>query len=278
MTDTAIPLAGVVGTPIGHSLSPRLHGHWLKRYAINGHYVPINLAQDKFEAGLRALPMLGFRGVNITIPYKEKVLMLADVITDRAALIGAANTITFRRDGKVQADNTDGYGFIANIRQQVPDWQASAGPALVLGAGGASRAVISALMGEGVPEIVLTNRTRNRADMLREHFGARIRVIDWSAAAGMLGDMAVLVNTTSLGMTGQPALHLSLDRIRAGTLVTDIVYAPLETELLLAARAKGCRVVDGLGMLLHQAVPGFENWFRRRPEVDDDLRRAVLQP
>ncbi|MCB1367826.1 MAG: shikimate dehydrogenase [Rhodobacteraceae bacterium] len=278
MTDTAIPLAGVVGTPIGHSLSPRLHGHWLKRYAINGHYVPINLAQDKFEAGLRALPMLGFRGVNITIPYKEKVLMLADVITDRAALIGAANTITFRRDGKVQADNTDGYGFIANIRQQVPDWQASAGPALVLGAGGASRAVISALMGEGVPEIVLTNRTRNRADMLREHFGARIRVIDWSAAAGMLGDMAVLVNTTSLGMTGQPALHLSLDRIRAGTLVTDIVYAPLDTELLLAARAKGCRVVDGLGMLLHQAVPGFENWFRRRPEVDDDLRRAVLQP
>lgn len=276
MTENAIPLAGVIGTPIGHSLSPKLHGHWLQRYGINGHYVPINLAQDNFEAGLRALPMLGFRGVNITIPYKEKVLTLADVITDRAALIGAANTITFRRDGKLQADNTDGYGFIANIRQQMPDWQAAKGPALVLGAGGAARAIISALMAEGVPEIVLTNRTRNRADMLREHFGARIRVIDWSGAANALADMAMLVNTTSLGMEGQPALHLGLDRLRPATLVTDIVYAPLETQLLATARTKGCGVVDGLGMLLHQAVPGFENWFRRRPEVDDDLRFAVL--
>lgn len=276
MTNRPIPLAGVIGAPISHSLSPKLHRHWLKRYGINGYYIPIELAHDGFEKGLRSLPGLGFRGVNITLPFKEKVLTLADVITDRAALIGAANTVSFRKDGRIQADNTDGYGFIANVQQKAPNWQAGAGPAMVLGAGGASRAVISALITEGTPEIWLTNRTRNRAEMLREHFGARVRVLDWNTAANEVGGVTTLVNTTSLGMTGQPPLAFALDGIKTKTLVTDIVYNPLETDLLAQAAAKGCPTVDGLGMLLHQAVPGFEAWFRKRPEVDEDLRAAVL--
>lgn len=277
MTNARIPLAGVIGAPIAHSRSPALHGHWLKRYEIQGFYVPIELAQENFEAGLRSLPLLGFRGVNITIPYKERVLTLADVITDRAALIGAANTITFRKDGRIQADNTDGYGFIANIRQNQPNWQPKTGTAVILGAGGAARAVISALLGEGVPEILVANRTRNRAEMLREHFGARVSVMDWSALPEALPKAAILVNTTSLGMTGQPALSIPFERISPKSMVCDIVYAPLETNLLAQARKKGCTVVTGIGMLLHQAVPGFENWFRKRPEVDEALAAAVLE-
>jgi shikimate dehydrogenase len=276
MTESAIPLAGVIGSPIAHSRSPVLHGFWLKKYGIAGYYIPIELTYDTFEEGLKALPMLGFRGVNVTVPFKEKALALADVITDRAAVIGAANTLTFRKDGKIQADNTDGHGFVANLKQYAPEWSGQAGPALVLGAGGAARAIVAALSAEGCPEIIIANRTRNRADMLREYFGARVRAIDWNRAADELGDVATLVNTTSLGMTGKPPLTLSLDRLKPQTLVNDIVYAPLETDLLARAREKGNPVVDGLGMLLHQAAPGFENWFRKRPQVDEDLRQAVL--
>ena len=276
MKTGSIPLAGVIGSPISHSLSPKLHGHWLRKYQIDGYYIPIELSHETFETGLRSLPGLGFRGVNVTLPFKEKVLTLADVITDRAALIGAANTVTFRKDGRIQADNTDGYGFIENIKQNAPDWTAASGPALVLGAGGASRAVISALLAEGAPEIWLANRTRNRATMLREHFGARVQVIDWAAASAEVSGAAILVNTTSMGMTGQPPLSISIEKIKSKTLVTDIVYNPLKTDLLLAAEKKGCKTVDGLGMLLHQAVPGFEAWFRKKPQVDEDLRDVVL--
>jgi len=276
MTEAAPLLAGVVGSPIAHSKSPVLHGHWLRQYAIRGYYIPIELTHENFEQAIRSLPMLGFRGVNVTIPFKEKVLTLADVITDRAALIGAANTITFMKGGKIRADNTDGYGFIENIRQNAPSWQASDGPAMVLGAGGASRAVISSLIAEGAPEILLANRTRNRAEMLAEHFGARVNVIDWQTAHHELQVAKTLVNTTSLGMTGQPNLNFPLDRLKSHTLVTDIVYTPLQTDLLAGAEKKGCMTVDGLGMLLHQAVPGFEAWFRKRPQVDDALRNAVL--
>lgn len=278
MKSAPIPLAGVIGSPVSHSKSPRLHGFWLRKYGINGHYVPIELSRETFEKGLRSLPVLGFRGVNITLPFKETALALADVITDRAALIGAANTLSFRKDGRIQADNTDGYGFIANLKQNVPNWQASDGPAMVLGAGGASRAVISALLAEGVPEIWLVNRTRNRADMLLEHFGARIRILDWTKITTEVANVTTLVNTTSLGMKGQPELQVDIGRISSGTLVTDIVYTPLRTRLLDEAAAKGCQTVDGLGMLLHQAVPGFEGWFGKKPQVDDELRQAVLAP
>lgn len=271
------PLAGVIGWPISHSKSPTLHGHWLKRYDLSGYYVPIGLSQDDFESGLRSLPKLGFKGVNVTIPHKETVLALADSVTDAASLIGAANTVHFHPDGSIGVDNTDGYGFIRNIRQHAPKWKPKAGPALVLGAGGAARAVVWALLNEGVPTIRLTNRTRIRADMLAEHFGARVEVIDWNYASDAMDGASTIVNTTSLGMDGQPELQVKFDAASPEALATDIVYTPLITPFLERAAAHGLTTVDGLGMLLHQAVPGFESWFGHLPEVDDDLRQAVLR-
>ncbi len=277
MTANRIPLAGVIGSPIAHSKSPQLHGYWLRKYGLPGYYIPMEIAADKLESALKTLPELGFVGVNVTIPYKEKVLEIADLITDRAAVIGAANTLIFRSDGKIHADNTDGYGFIANLRQKAPTWEPKAGPAVVLGAGGAARAIVASLIEAGCPEILVTNRTRARADKLREDFGKRLSVIEWVQAGNVMEDAATVVNTTSLGMVGKPELRVPLDGLRPTTLVTDIVYTPLETKLLKTAREIGCPTVDGLGMLLHQAVPGFERWFNKRPEVDDALRAAVLR-
>lgn len=277
MTANRIPLAGVIGSPIAHSKSPQLHGYWLRKYGLPGYYIPMEIAADKLESALKTLPELGFVGVNVTIPYKEKVLEIADLITDRAAVIGAANTLIFRSDGNIHADNTDGYGFIANLRQKAPTWEPKAGPAVVLGAGGASRAIVASLIEAGCPEILITNRTRARADKLREDFGKRLSVIEWVQAGNVMEDAATVVNTTSLGMVGKPELRVPLDGLRPTTLVTDIVYTPLETKLLKTAREIGCPTVDGLGMLLHQAVPGFERWFNKRPEVDDALRAAVLR-
>ncbi|SDX88863.1 shikimate dehydrogenase [Citreimonas salinaria] len=271
-----IPLAGVIGSPVAHSRSPVLHGHWLRRYGLKGHYVPLDIAEDRLEVMLRVLPELGFVGVNVTIPHKERVLALADLVSDRASLIGAANTLIFRPDGKIYADNTDGYGFVENLRQSVPDWRPAAGPATVFGAGGAARAVVVSLLDAGVPEIRVTNRTRLRAEMLRENFGNRVQVHDWVKAGNLLEDSALVVNTTSLGMTGKPEMRVPLDGMKPGCVVNDLVYAPLETRLLRVARERGCRAVDGLGMLLHQAVPGFERWFGQRPDVDAALREAVL--
>jgi shikimate dehydrogenase len=219
---------------------------------------------------------MGFVGVNVTIPHKEAILQIADIITDRAALIGAANTLIFRKDGKIHADNTDGIGFIANLRQKAPAWNPSSGPAAVLGAGGAARAVISALIEVGVPEIRLCNRTRPRAEALRSDFGAKVVVHDWVQAGNMIEDCATVVNTTSLGMTGKPDFRVPLDGLSPRALVTDLVYAPLKTQLLIEAEERGCTVVDGLGMLLHQAAPGFERWFGHKPEVDEATRQAVL--
>ena len=276
MSGERIPLAGVIGSPIAHSRSPRLHGHWLKSYGLSGHYIPMDVPAAKLEETLRLLPEIGFVGVNITIPHKERVMEIADMVSDRATLIGAANTLTFREGGKIYADNTDGYGFLENLKQGAPDWRANAGPAVVLGAGGASRAVITALLEAGVPEIYLSNRTRLRAEKLREDFGQRIHVIDWVHAGNVLEEANTVVNTSSLGMVGKPELRVPLDGLRPGTLVTDIVYTPLETRLLRIGRELGCTCVDGLGMLLHQAVPGFERWFGTRPVVDQATRDAVL--
>ena len=276
MTNDTILLAGVIGQPITQSRSPALHGHWLKRYGIAGHYIPMDVSSVNLPHVLNNLPKMGFRGVNITLPHKESVLDIADVISDRAALIGAANTLTFQSDGKIHADNTDGIGFISNLKQEAPGWDPKAGPALVLGAGGASRAIVAALLHEKVPEIILTNRTRARADALKAHFGGKIKVIDWTQAASHLDEVTTLVNTTALGMTGKEELKLNLDALTSKTLVTDIVYNPLITPLLASAAESGCFTVDGLGMLLHQAVPGFERWFGRAPEVDAELRHAVL--
>ena len=276
MSRPEIPLAGVIGNPIGHSRSPRMHRHWLERYGIAGDYVPLEVREPDLETVLRTLPRMGFVGANVTLPHKEAALRIADHQTDRAVVIGAANTIIYRADGSILADNTDGFGFLANLRQGAPAWDPTAGPALVLGAGGAARAILVALAEAGVPKILLANRTRAKADTLRREIGSRIEVVDWVRLSDVLPDASLLVNTTSLGMTGQPDLKLSLDGLRADATVTDIVYSPIRTRLLEEAAARGCVTVDGLGMLLHQGVPGFERWFGRRPEVDEALRAAVL--
>lgn len=271
-----IPLAGVIGHPIAHSRSPALHGYWLKRYGIKGHYIPMDVAPADLAHVLQTLPKMGFVGVNITIPHKEDILRIADIITDRAALIGAANTLIFRKDGRIHADNTDGAGFIANLRQNAPGWDPTSGPAAVFGAGGAARAVVAALIEVGVPEVRIANRTRPRAEAIRSDFGAKVVVSEWVQAANMLDGARTVVNTTSLGMTGKPDFRVPLDGLDPSATVTDIVYTPLMTQFLIEAEEIGCTVVDGLGMLLHQAAPGFERWFGLRPEVDEETRRAVL--
>jgi shikimate dehydrogenase len=272
-----IPLAGVIGTPITHSKSPEIHGYWLKKYNIAGAYIPMDVNTSNLKEVLKVLPKAGFVGVNITIPHKETVLELADLVTDRATLIGAANTLIFRKDGKIHADNTDGYGFLENLKSGAPNWNPSAGPATVLGAGGAARAVISSLLDSGVPEILLTNRTKIRAESLAENFGNRVKVIDWVQAGNILEGSALVVNTTALGMVGKKEMRIPLDGLSINTIVTDLVYTPLETDLLSTARQIGCVTIDGLGMLLHQAVPGFERWFGLRPTVDNDTRAIALQ-
>lgn len=276
MSDTRVPLAGVLGHPIGHSRSPKLHRHWLATHGLRGDYIPLDVRNDDLHDVIRALPKMGFVGVNITIPHKERILSIADLVTDRATLIGAANTLIFRRDGKIHADNTDGYGFVANLRQNAPNWQPDRGPAAVLGAGGAARAVIASLIDVGVTEILLSNRTRTRAEALQSEFGSKVQVHDWVQAGNLLEDAVTVVNTTSLGMDGQPPLRVPLDGLRPGAVVTDLVYTPLKTPLLEAAEEAGCVTVDGLGMLLHQAVPAFERWFGVRPEVDEAARAAAL--
>ncbi|SEQ86893.1 shikimate dehydrogenase [Thalassovita taeanensis] len=277
MTQQHIPLAGVIGSPIAHSKSPQLHGYWLKTHGIAGHYIPMEVAPEDLETVLRTLPKMGFVGVNITVPHKVAVLDIADLVTDRATLIGAANTLIFRQDGKIHADNTDGYGFIENLKQNAPNWDPTAGPAAVMGAGGAARAVVASLLDVGVPEILLSNRTRIRAEVLQQDFGARVRVVDWVKVGNMLEEAVTVVNTTSLGMIGKPELRVPLDGLQKGALVTDLVYAPLQTRLLREAEEMGCVTVDGLGMLIYQAVPAFERWFGHRPDVDANTRAAVLR-
>lgn len=272
-----IPLAGVVGTPIAHSRSPQLHRHWLKTFGLRGHYIPMDISHGDLAQVIRTLPKMGFVGINVTVPHKEAVMAIADLITDRATLIGAANTLIFRKDGKIHADNTDGYGFIENLRTGAPDWSPKDGPAAILGAGGAARAVVASLADAGVPEILLSNRTRVRAEKLKDDFGKRVRVIDWVQAGNMIDNAALVVNTTTLGMAGKPEMRVPLDGLKANMVVTDLVYTPLRTPLLQEAEQAGCTTVDGLGMLIYQAVPAFERWFGQRPVVDDDTRAAILR-
>ncbi len=265
-------LAGVIGWPIGHSRSPRLHGTWLERHRIDGAYLPLAVAPGRLAAALEGLSALGFRGGNVTIPHKEEALRLADRLTPRAKAIGAVNTLVVEEAGLL-GDNTDAFGFLANLKEGA-GWTPAGKRCLVLGAGGASRAVIWGLLDGGAAEVVVTNRTAERAGRLAEEFGAAS--CPWEAREAALTGMDLLVNTTSLGMQGQPELTLALDALPPHCLVTDIVYAPLMTPLLQAAEARGNPVVDGLGMLLHQARPGFAAWFGIEPEVDQALRDAVL--
>lgn len=269
-------LAGVVGWPVAHSRSPRLHGYWLERYGIDGAYLPLAVKPEALAEALRGLMAASFRGVNLTIPHKEAAVGLCDELDAAARRIGAVNTLSFAA-GRVIGSNSDAFGFIENLRQGAPAWRAAAGPALVLGAGGAARAAVCALIDAGAPQVRICNRTDARAERLADDFGTPAVAQPWSSRAAALRDVALLVNTTSLGMQGQPELDLDLRALPQDALVSDIVYTPLETGLLGRARARGNATVDGLGMLLHQARPGFEAWYGVAPEVTDALRAFVLE-
>jgi shikimate dehydrogenase len=263
-------VAGIAGWPVTYSRSPRLHGFWLQRHAIDGVYVPLPIRAEHFASAMRGLLVAGFAGANVTIPHKPAAFDICDSVDASARRAGAVNTLVFQ-GGRITGSNTDGYGFIANLRSHGVD--PAAGPALVLGAGGAARAVAAALQDEGIV-VTVANRTRERAEALARDLPG-LRIVDWSDRSAALAEQALLVNTTSLGMSGHDALDLDLSRAPATAAVADIVYLPLETPLLAAAQAHGLRAVEGLGMLLHQAVPGFHAWFGVKPEVDDELRRFV---
>ena len=263
-------LAGILGWPAAHSRSPRLHGLWLRRHGVDGAYLPLPVAPDRFAAAVRALVDLGFRGANVTIPHKEAAFALCDRVDPSARRAGAVNTLVFR-DGAIEGSNTDGWGFLANVAESAPGWRADSGPAVILGAGGSARAIAAALLDAGCPKLTLVNRTPARAEALAQALGGPIEVTTTPPLAGA----ALLVNTTSLGMQGQPPLDLDLAALPPGAVVADIVYVPRETSLLAAARARGLTAVDGLGMLLHQARPGFAAWFGITPEVDAELRDFV---
>ena len=269
-------LAAVIGWPVSHSLSPRLHGYWLQRYRIDGAYVPLAVAPEDLVAVLRDLPRMGFVGANVTLPHKESALAAVGEVEALAQRVGAVNTIVVTEERGLVGRNTDVYGFLENLKAGAPGWRADRGPAVVIGAGGAARAVAVALAEAGAPEVRIANRTAARAQELAAALGAAALPVPWQERAGALDGAALVVNATVLGMTGAPPLDLDLGLLPREALVTDIVYSPLETPLLAAAAARGNAVVDGLGMLLHQARPGFAAWFGVEPEVTPELRAFVM--
>ena len=284
MTATSSPRlrAGVMGWPVAHSLSPVLHGHWLKRYGIDGSYEAFPVRPEDLAEAISGLRRDGLRGTNLTVPHKEAAMALVDNVDETAQRIGAVNTLFMTPDGTLNATNTDAYGLIENIRAAAPDaleGRFGGKPVVILGAGGAARAAVVGLADIGVSEIRIVNRTVARAESLAGIVSDQdvvVRALDWEKRDESLAGAGLLVNTTTLGMEGQAPLHINLDSLSEAAVVNDIVYAPLETELLSAARARGNPAVDGLGMLLHQARAGFREWFGVDPEVDDDLRNAVL--
>jgi shikimate dehydrogenase len=275
----AARLAGIMGWPVAHSRSPRLHGFWLDETGIDGAYVPLAVRPENLGPALRALPILGFRGCNLTIPHKQAALCVVDRVDPLAQRIGAVNTVVVADDGSLEASNTDIFGFRENLRDCVPDWDPSAAAAVVLGAGGSSRAVVAALADAGARDIRIVNRTRSHAAAVAADLATpecEITVHPWDRVSAVLEGGGLLVNTTSLGMAGEPPLDLDLSPLPLTAPVVDIVYVPLETRLLAAARRRGHPIVDGLGMLLHQGRPGFEAWFGAKARVSPELRAAIV--
>lgn len=271
----AAVVAGVCGWPIKHSRSPRIHNYWLKQYGIDGVYVPLAIPPDRAMDAIRMLPSIGVRGLNVTVPNKEEAYKAMDEVDRWAQRMKAVNTIVVR-DGILYGANTDAFGFLESLREAQPGWRAEAGPVVILGAGGAARAIVAGLQDAGAPDIRVANRTPERSAALRDEFGKPVRPVLWDQRADVIQDAALVVNTTSLGMEGQQPLDLDLAKLPEDAVVYDIVYVPLETPLLAAARARGNPAVDGLGMLLHQARPGFREWFGTDPVVDQALRDHVL--
>ncbi len=267
--------AGVIGWPVNHSKSPLIHNHWLDRYSIVGTYEAIAVQPNALKDSIARMVDAGFRGFNITVPHKQAVMDHVDFLRADAERIGAVNTVVIAPDGTLEGRNTDAFGFIANLKLSAPDFNLRGGPAVVIGAGGAARAVIYALQKEGVDNIRIINRTLQRARELADEFPPCVGAA-WERLPDLTKDANLIVNTTTLGMAGHPPLDLDFSRVNPGALVHDIVYAPLETPLLRDARKNGNRVVTGIGMLLHQARPAFEAWFGVMPDVDPDLVKKVL--
>jgi shikimate dehydrogenase len=271
-----IKKAAITGWPVEQSRSPLVHGYWLKKHAISGSYEKVPVPPDVAEDFYRNFGSSGLSGGNVTVPYKELAASACEILDDAARDMGAANTLWIDEQGRLCGANTDGLGFLGNLDQLAPGWDERNGCAIVLGAGGAARAVVWALLSRKFTEVHIFNRTVEKAEKIADVFGSGVIAHPWDKLGAYLGKADLLVNTTSLGMTGKPPLRIDLETLPEEALVTDIVYAPLQTELLKQAARRGNRTVDGLGMLLHQAVSGFERWFGVRPEVDDDLRRLVL--
>jgi shikimate dehydrogenase len=268
-------MAGVMGWPVMHSPSPLMHNYWLNQLGLAGTYVPLAIKPDGLDAALRALHPLGFAGCNLTIPHKQQAMAIVDEVDEIAKTIGAISCVVVRPDGSLFGTNNDWFGFIDNLKQEHPNWRADAGPITVIGAGGGSRAVCYGLMREGAKEIRLVNRTRSRAAGIAAEFGGPIEVLAWDDRHDALDGIAMAVNTTSQGMVGEPALDLRLDRLPSKALAADIIYIPLETPYLAAARARGNPTINGLGMLLHQGRPAWKRWFDIEPEVTPELRERM---
>jgi shikimate dehydrogenase len=268
--------ACVIGWPVEHSRSPVIHRYWLNEYGIDGAYEKEAVKPADLGRFLQELSGHGYVGANVTLPHKEAALGAAGAADAAALAIGAANTLWLDEKGALHASNTDAYGFVTNLDAEAPQWNEGVGLAMVLGAGGAARAILYGLLAAGVPRILLANRTKTKAETLARVFGPQIEVIDWEERAAKLSACGLLINSTSLGMTGQPPLDIDISALPGSAIVADVVYAPLLTPLLVEAAKRGNTVVDGLGMLLHQAVPGFERWFGVRPHVTPALRAHVV--
>ncbi|MFC6279764.1 MULTISPECIES: shikimate dehydrogenase [Polaromonas] len=275
MSSHTFGLAGIMGWPVAHSRSPLIHNHWIQKYGLTGAYVQLPVAPSKLDIAIPGLAALGFRGCNITLPHKVDALQLMDEVDANARRMGAMNTIVVQPDGSLKGFNNDGFGYIQSLLDAKPDWRADAGPVTVLGAGGAARAVVLSLADRGAKEIRLLNRSPEKAQALADEFGAPVKALPWSERHAALADVALLVNTTSQGMHGQPDLDLKLDALPRHALVSDVIYVPLETPLLIAARQRGNPTVNGLGMLLNQARPAFHAWFGVMPEITPELRQAI---
>jgi shikimate dehydrogenase len=269
-------LAGVMGWPIAQSRSPILHNYWIEKYNLNGRYVPLAVRPERLSDAIRGLPALGFRGCNLTMPHKQLAMTMVDSLTDTAKRIGAVNCIVVGEGNKLSGTNNDGNGYVLSVQEVAPQWRPSDGPIAILGAGGAARAIIVALIERRVSEIRLINRTFEKAERLAKEFGTAIKPIAWDQRADAIADVALLTNATNQGMIGQPPLEISLDKLSSRTLVSDLIYVPPETPFLTTAKARGNVIINGLGMLLHQARPAFEAWFGVMPEITPDLRALIM--
>lgn len=268
-------IAGLLGWPVAHSRSPVIHNHWLAHHGIPGRYVLFSVPPERLEAAVRGIAALGMRGCNVTTPHKQAIFPLLDRVDDLARKIGAVNTVVVEKDGTLTGFNNDGNGFIQSLRDAGPQWRPDSGPIVVLGAGGAARAVVASLAAQGAREIRVANRTLDKAEEIADAVGPVVRVLPWDQRADALDDIALLANATSLGMAGKPPLEISLDRLPKNALVGDLIYLPPETPLLAAARLRGNITVNGLGLLLNQARPAFNAWFGVMPEITPALRQAI---